>query len=100
MPGKRAISNDAGRVKSVFIFVFIFLITEFEHTSSSTHELRLFLPLLSAVKPSPHCERPISVTGIIDEPLVSGIRRLLWIHSRIRVMVLGEANDAFGNNAA
>jgi hypothetical protein len=31
---------------------------------------------------------------------VSGIRRLLWMHSRIRVIVLGEANDAFGNNAA
>jgi len=42
MPDKRGISNDAGRVESIFIF----LITEFEHTSSSTHELRLFLPLL------------------------------------------------------
>jgi hypothetical protein len=54
----------------------------------------------SAVKPSPHRERPNSVTGIIDEPLVLGIRRLLWMHSRMRVMVLGEANNAFGNNAA
>ena len=27
-----------------------------------------------------HRERLISVTEIIDEPLVSGIRRLLWMH--------------------
>jgi hypothetical protein len=53
-----------------------------------------------AVKPLPHRERPIPGMGIIVEPLVSGIQRLLWMHSRIRVMVLGEANDAFGNNTA
>ena len=41
---KRRISNDAGRVKSFFKF-FLLLLTEFAHTSSSTHELRLFLLL-------------------------------------------------------
>ena len=44
-PGKRGISNDAGRVKSFFMF-FLLPLTEFEHTSSSTHELRLLLLLL------------------------------------------------------
>jgi anti-sigma B factor antagonist len=44
----------------------------------------------SAVKPLPQRERSVSITGIIDEPLVSGIRRLLWMHSRIREMVRGE----------
>jgi transposase len=28
----------------------------------------------------PHCERPFSETGIIDELLVSGVPRLLWMH--------------------
>ena len=28
----------------------------------------------------PHCERPFSETGIIDELLVSGVLRLLWMH--------------------
>src|SRR5260221_3208792 len=45
MPGKRGISNDAGRVKS-FLGFFFCLSLNFEHTSSSTRELRLFLPLL------------------------------------------------------
>src|ERR1700687_1486693 len=39
------ISNDAGRVKSLFEF-FLLPLTEFAHTSSSTHEPRLFLLLL------------------------------------------------------
>src|SRR5207302_1924470 len=42
---KRGISNDAGRVKSFFKF-FLLPLTEFEHTSSSTHQRRLFLLLL------------------------------------------------------
>jgi hypothetical protein len=37
---------------------------------------------------------------IIDEPLVSRIRRLLWMYFGIRIVILGEANDAFGSNAA
>ena len=45
VPDKRRISNDAGRVKS-FLGLFLLLIIEFVHTSSSTHELRLFLSLL------------------------------------------------------
>jgi hypothetical protein len=43
-PSKCRIFNDAGRVKSFFKF-FLSPLTEFEHTSSSTHELRLFLSL-------------------------------------------------------
>jgi len=39
------ISNDADRVKR-FFSLFLLPFTEFEHTSSSTHELRLFLLLL------------------------------------------------------
>ena len=41
---KRRISNDADRVKSFFKF-FLLLLTGFAHTSSSTHELHLFLLL-------------------------------------------------------
>ena len=54
----------------------------------------------SAAKPSPHRERPISGTGIIDELWYRESGGYYGCHSRIRVMVLGEANDAFGNNAA
>jgi hypothetical protein len=43
--GKRGIFNDAGRVKS-FFKCFLFSLTEFEHTSSSTHQRHLFLLLL------------------------------------------------------
>jgi hypothetical protein len=42
LPGKRRISNDAGRVKSFFLF----FNTKLEHTSPSAHEVRLSLPLL------------------------------------------------------
>ena len=44
MLDKRRISNDADRVKSFFKF-FLLLLTGFAHTSSSTHELHLFLLL-------------------------------------------------------
>ena len=43
--------------------------------------------------------RQLELPGSI-EPLVSRVRRVLWMHSRIREMLLGEANGAFGNNAA
>jgi hypothetical protein len=44
----------------------------------------------------------IDETGeIMDEPLVSLVRRLLCKdHSRIRIKAVGRAIDAFGNNAA
>ena len=41
-PGKRGISNDVGRVKSVFCS----FLPKLGHTSRSAHEVRLFLPLL------------------------------------------------------
>ena len=42
VPGKRGISNEAGRVKSVFSS----FLPKLGHTSPSAHEVRLFLPLL------------------------------------------------------
>jgi hypothetical protein len=39
-------------------------------------------------------------SGCVDKALVWGVWRLLWVNSPIRRAAFGEANDAFGNNAA
>jgi len=60
---------------------------------------QIFYVIVFRHRQAKHRSRQLELPASV-EPLVLGVRRLLWMHSRILVMLLGKANDAFGNNTA